>query len=103
MLTISVIRAILPIMRTCRHKTESYNLDSSPSTKDSQNKYKVTYVPSLPKIVESLSPPKDMESAWKEIAENPDSTNDTSQKTPKNDDNISANKKLCSAINSSRR
>ena len=50
MLTIPVIRAILWIMRMCQHKTESYNLDSSPSVKDSEEKYNVTYVSSLHQI-----------------------------------------------------
>ena len=90
-------------MRACQHKTESYNLDYSPSHKDSEDKYKVTFIPSLPKIVEFMSPPKDMEAAWKELSENPDSTIEASHTPPTNEEIISANKKLCSAIESSRR
>ena len=90
-------------MRACQHKTESYNLDSSPSNKDSEEKYKVTFVPSVPEIVESMSPPKDMEAAWEELAENPDSTIEASHNPPTNEEIISANKELSSAIKSSRR
>ena len=103
MLTIPVIGAILQMMRTCQHKTESYNLESSPPKKDSQEKYKVTYVPSLPEIVESMSPPKDMEAEWHEMLEDPDSSIEASHIPPTNEEIISANRELCSNIWSSRR
>ena len=77
MLTVLVVRAILNIMRTCQHKTESYNLDHT--HKDSDEKYKVTFCPSLPEIVDSTSPPKDMEAAWEELSEqDPDFSTKTS-------------------------
>ena len=82
MLTIPVIRAILRIMRACQYKTENYNLDNSPSHKDSED---------------------NMEAAWEELAENPDSTIEASHNPPTNEEIISANKDLCSAIESSRR
>ena len=90
-------------MRTCHHQTESYSLDSSPSNKDSEEKYKVTYVPSLPEIVESMSTPKDKEAAWEELSENPDSIIEASHTPPTNEEIISTNRELCSAIKSRRR
>ena len=63
----------------------------------------MTFHPSLPKIVESTSLPKDMEAAWEELAKNPDSTIEASHNPPTNEEIISANKELCSAIESSRR
>ena len=90
-------------MRTCRHHTESYNLDSFPSNKDSEEKYKVIYVPSLLEIVESTSQLKDMEAAWEELAENPNPTIEASNNCPTSEEIISTNRELCSAIESSRR
>ena len=63
----------------------------------------MTFFPSLPKIVESTSPPKDIEAAWEELAENPDSTIEASHNPPNSEEIISANKELCSAIESTRR
>ena len=102
-LTVPVVRTIQRIMRTCQHKTESYNLDSSSSQKDSEEKYKVTFHPSLPEIVESMSPPKDMEAAWEELSENPDSTIEASHNPPTSEEIISTKKELYSAIGSRRR
>ena len=90
-------------MRACQHKTESYTLDNSPSHKDSEDKYKVTFVPSLPEIVESTSPPKDMDAAWEKMSEDPDSSTEASPVPPTNKEIISANRELCSNIDSSRR
>ena len=74
LLSIPVICAILKIMRTCHQNTDSYTLDNSPSTKESEEKYRVTYVPSLPEIVKETHTPKDMEAAWENMDNKPDST-----------------------------
>ena len=58
LLSIPVFRAILKIMKTCHHNTDSYTLESSPSHKESEDKYRVTYVPSLPKVVKDTNPSK---------------------------------------------
>ena len=42
LLSIPVVCAILIIMKTCHHNTDSYTLDSSSSHKESEEKYKVT-------------------------------------------------------------
>ena len=63
LLSIPVIRAILKIMRTCHQNTDRYILDNSPSNKESEGKYRVTYVPSLLEVVEDTNPPKDIEAA----------------------------------------
>ena len=74
LLSIPVICAILRIMRTCRQSTDSYTLDDSPPQKEPEEKYRVTYAPSLPEIVEDSSTPKDMEAAWENMDNEPDST-----------------------------
>ena len=63
LLSIPVIRAILRIMKTCHQNTDSYTLDNLPSHKESEEKYRVTFVLSLPEVVEDTNPPKDMEAA----------------------------------------
>ena len=63
LLSIPVIRAILKIMRTCRQSTASYTLDNSPTQKEPEEKYIVTYAPKLPEIVKDSSTLQDMEAA----------------------------------------
>ena len=90
-------------MNICRQNTNSYTLDNSPSNKESEEKYRVTYVPSLPEVIEDRNPPKDMEAVWEDIASEPDSTKASSHKSPTSEEIVSKNRKICSAIESSRR
>ena len=90
-------------MRTCHQNTDSYTLDNSPSTKESEEKYRVTYVPSLPEIIEDTHPPKDMEAAWEDMESEPYSTEAPSHKAPTSEEIMSKNREICSAIESSKR
>ena len=103
LLSIPVVCTILKIMKTFRHNTDSYTLDSLPPHNDSDEKYRVTYVPSLPKVVEDTNPVKDMEAAWKDLAGEHDSTRESSDSSPTSEEIVSKNREICSAIESSRR
>ena len=103
LLSIPVIHAILRVMKTCPQNNDSYMLDNSPSYKEPEEKYRVTYVPSLPEVMEDTNPPKDMESAWEEIVGEPDSTGESSHNSPTSEEIVSKNREICSAIESSRR
>ena len=100
LLSIPVVRAILRIMRTCRQSTENYTLDNSSLNKEPVEKYRVTYAPSLPEIVKDTHIPKDMEAAWKNMDNEPDSTEVPSHIAPTNEDIVSKN---ASAIESMKR
>ena len=100
LLSIPVIRAILRIMRTYCQSTDSYTLDNSPSTKESEEKYRVTYTLSLPEIIEDTHIPKDMEAAWENMDNDLDSTEVPSHMAPTNEDIVSKN---VSAIESMKR
>ena len=63
----------------------------------------MTYVPSLPEVVEDTNPPKDMEAAWEDLAGEPNSTEDSSHKSSTSEEIMSKNREICSAIESSRR
>ena len=100
LLSIPIVRAILRIMRTCHQSTDSYTLDNSPPNKKPKEKYRVTYTLSLPEIVEDTHTPKDMEAAWKNMDNEPDSTDAPSNKTPTSEEIVSKN---ASAIESMKR
>ena len=86
-------------MRTCRQSTDNYILDDSQPDKEPTEKYKVTYTPTLPEIVEDTQRPKDMEAAWESMDNEPDSTVTPSHNTT-SEDIVSKN---TSAIESMRR
>ena len=88
LLIVPVIRAIIRIMKICKQRTSSYNLDTSPEI-EPEEKYSIKFTPKLPEIIEdssSHSKPKDMEEAWAETDKEPDSTNDSPLVTPTHDE-----------------
>ena len=90
-------------MMICKYKTEIYNFDPTSEDSTSLNKYKVTFCPSAPQIVDSTLPPKDMEAAWEELSEQDhESTTESSNEHATKDEVLSANRELSSNIESSR-
>ena len=81
----------MKIMRTCRQSTASYTLDDSPPQKEPEEKYRVTYTPSLPEIVEDSSASKDMEAAWENMDNEPESTVVPSHICPTPEDIVAKN------------
>ena len=77
-----------------------YPLDDSPPNKEPEKKYRVTYAPSLAEIIEDTHTPKDMQAAWENMDNKPDSTEVPSQLAPANEDIVSKN---TSAIESMKR
>ena len=77
LLTVPLIRAIIKIMKICKQRTSSYNLESPPEL-EPEEKYSIKFTPRLPEIIKDSndhSKPKDMEEAWAETDKEPDSTN----------------------------
>ena len=71
-------------MKTCKQRTSSYTLDTSPE-KEPTEKYSIKFTPKLPEIVEyssNSSKPKDMEETWAGMDKEPDFTNDNPHVTP---------------------
>ena len=65
LLSVPVGHATIIIMKTCKQRTSSYTLDTSPEI-EPEEKYSIKFTPKLPEIVEdasSHSKPKDMEEA----------------------------------------
>ena len=91
LLSIPIIRAILRIMRTCHQSIDNYTLDDWNPNKEPMEKYKVTYTPSLPEIVEDTQRPKGMETAWENMDSEPDSTEVPSHMATTNEDIVSKN------------
>ena len=87
-------------MRTCCQSTDNYTLDNSQPNKEPTEKYKVTYTPTLPEVVEDTQRPKDMEAAWESMDNEPDSTEVPSHTATTSEDIVSKN---ASAIESMKR
>ena len=63
LLTVPLIRAIIKIMKICKQRTSSYNLESPPEL-EPEEKYSIKFTPRLPEIIKDSndhSKPKEME------------------------------------------
>ena len=54
LLSVPVICAIIRIIKICKQRTSSYNLDTSPEI-EPEEKYSIKFTPKLPEIVEDAS------------------------------------------------